>query len=149
LGACYYHHVYVQLISQAQAMTNGKYADMLMVLIAMLGKSESSPAVAHSEVSLLNERRSPSSCGYCHSSKPSSLSYGMLCEKLTVSDYQGMVDRGWRRSGTYFYRPWNDATCCPLYTIRLDSRKFQASKAQKNARFFVSFSVQNQKTVYD
>jgi len=29
-----------------------------------------------------------------------------------------MIDRGWRRSGTYCYRPDMKRTCCPQYTIR-------------------------------
>lgn len=42
-----------------------------------------------------------------------------------------MIDRGWRRSGTYLYRSNLKATCCPAYTIRLDSSQFTPNKAQR------------------
>jgi arginyl-tRNA--protein-N-Asp/Glu arginylyltransferase len=29
-----------------------------------------------------------------------------------------MIDRGWRRSGTYCYKPDMKRTCCPQYTIK-------------------------------
>ena len=41
---------------------------------------------------------------------------------------------GWRRSGTYFYRPIMYATCCPAYPIRLDVDKFAISKQQRQVR---------------
>ena len=35
-----------------------------------------------------------------------------------------MLDRGWRRSGTYCYKPDMKRTCCPQYTIKsVDSRR--------------------------
>lgn len=40
---------------------------------------------------------------------------------------QELLDRGWRRSGRYIYKP-DMATCCPQYTIRLNSRLFVATK---------------------
>ena len=45
--------------------------------------------------------------------------------------YQDLLDRGWRRSGQWVYRPLPDkeAACqCHPYTIRLDANKFQPSK---------------------
>lgn len=38
---------------------------------------------------------------------------------LTPSNYQNLIDRGWRRSGKYVYKPILNRTCCPAYTIRL------------------------------
>ena len=32
--------------------------------------------------------------------------------------YQEMMNRGWRRSGTYLYKPDLRRSCCPQYTIR-------------------------------
>ena len=32
--------------------------------------------------------------------------------------YQRMIDRGWRRSGTFCYKPDMQRTCCPQYTIK-------------------------------
>jgi len=47
-----------------------------------------------------------------------SVTFGMNGERLTVQDYQALIDRGWRRAGRYCYKPDNMKTCCPLYTIR-------------------------------
>ncbi|KAF7635545.1 Arginyl-tRNA--protein transferase 1 [Meloidogyne graminicola] len=41
------------------------------------------------------------------------------------------MDRGWRRSGKYLYKPLMEKTCCPQYTIRLDVQKFRLSRTQK------------------
>lgn len=38
---------------------------------------------------------------------------------LTPINYQNLIDRGWRRSGKYVYKPILNKTCCPAYTIRL------------------------------
>lgn len=37
---------------------------------------------------------------------------------LTVQDYQALIDRGWRRCGSYCYKSTMDQTCCPMYTIK-------------------------------
>ncbi|XP_017779303.1 PREDICTED: arginyl-tRNA--protein transferase 1 [Nicrophorus vespilloides] len=73
---------------------------------------------------------SPSKCGYCKSSNCSH-SNGMWAEQLTVDDYQTLIDRGWRRSGKYCYKPIMDLTCCPLYTIRCNAVNFKPTKSQK------------------
>ena len=72
-----------------------------------------------------------SSCGYCHSEAPSSVSYGLISQHLLVADYVELMLQGWRRSGNYFYRPVNHVTCCPAYTIRLRAKDFQPNKAQR------------------
>lgn len=55
----------------------------------------------------------------------------MWAETLTVQDYQNLIDRGWRRSGKYCYKPVMDQICCPQYTIRCNALKFTLSKSQK------------------
>lgn len=42
-----------------------------------------------------------------------------------------MIDRGWRRSGEWCYKPDLRTSCCPQYTIRLDALKFKPSKSQR------------------
>lgn len=42
----------------------------------------------------------------------------MWAHTLTVQDYQNLIDRGWRRSGSYLYKPVMNKICCPAYTIR-------------------------------
>ena len=69
-------------------------------------------------------------CGYCKSSD-TSISHGMWTHHLTVEDYQDLIDRGWRRSGKYCYKPLMSSTCCPAYTISCNATKFRISKSQK------------------
>jgi arginyl-tRNA---protein transferase len=87
----------------------------------------------YSIVYVIGESRSH--CGYCgKSGKESSVSYGMHAESLTVYAYQSLLDRGWRRSGKWLYKPVHCKTCCQLLTIRLDVNKFEESTSQKRVR---------------
>lgn len=56
---------------------------------------------------------------------------GMWAHSLTVQDYQELIDRGWRRSGKYCYKPIMDITCCPMYTIRCEALRISLTKSQK------------------
>uniref|UniRef100_A0A8C3FX49 Arginyl-tRNA--protein transferase 1 n=1 Tax=Cyclopterus lumpus TaxID=8103 RepID=A0A8C3FX49_CYCLU len=69
-------------------------------------------------------------CGYCKNDE-GNFSHGMWSHTMTVQDYQDLIDRGWRRSGKYVYKPKLDKTCCPQYTIRCHALKFQPSKSHK------------------
>ncbi|XP_077438399.1 arginyl-tRNA--protein transferase 1 isoform X3 [Vanacampus margaritifer] len=69
-------------------------------------------------------------CGYCKNEK-GNFSHGMWSHTMTVQDYQDLIDRGWRRSGKYVYKPILNKTCCPQYTIRCHAVKFQPSKSHK------------------
>lgn len=42
--------------------------------------------------------------GYCKPNTKTSVSYGLLAKRLTCADYQELIDRGWRRSGTFVYK---------------------------------------------
>lgn len=77
----------------------------------------------------VGRRRSP--CGYCKSGGPTSISHGLWARSLTVDDYQALLDRGWRRSGCFLYKPEMEKTCCPSYTIRLKANDFVPSKEQR------------------
>ena len=55
----------------------------------------------------------------------------MWAHVMTAQDYQTLIDRGWRRSGKYVYKPTNSMTCCPAYTISCHALEFQLSKSQK------------------
>lgn len=61
-----------------------------------------------------------SPCGYCKS-PTGRTSIGASLTSLHPALYQCFVDRGWRRSGTYLYKPDCRNSCCPNYTIRLDA----------------------------
>ncbi|KAM6346965.1 arginyl-tRNA--protein transferase 1 isoform 13-T15 [Alca torda] len=69
-------------------------------------------------------------CGYCKN-ESGNLSHGMWAHSMTVQDYQDLIDRGWRRSGKYVYKPIMNQTCCPQYTIRCQALHFQTSKSHK------------------
>lgn len=69
-------------------------------------------------------------CGYCKN-LDTNYSHGMWTHSLTAQDYQDLIDRGWRRSGKYCYKPTLNMTCCPMYTIRCQALKFKATKSQK------------------
>ncbi|XP_076275591.1 arginyltransferase 1 isoform X4 [Rhynchophorus ferrugineus] len=69
-------------------------------------------------------------CGYCKQSS-GNISYGMTTENLSVQDYKNLIDRGWRRSGNFCYKPTMNKTCCPQYTIRCDVENFSVNKSHK------------------
>ncbi|KAI8362799.1 arginine-tRNA-protein transferase [Blakeslea trispora] len=69
-------------------------------------------------------------CGYCKG-KDTSISFGIWAHHLTCTDYQDLIDRGWRRSGKYLYKPDLEKSCCPQYTIRLNASQFKPTKSQK------------------
>jgi arginine-tRNA-protein transferase len=71
-------------------------------------------------------------CGYCKGVKDgSSVSYGMTSNVMSVDDYQSMMLIGWRRSGSYFYKPTMHETCCPAYTIRLHVDQYNMTRSHK------------------
>lgn len=69
-------------------------------------------------------------CGYCKS-PDTNVHHGMWTHYLTPEDYQDLIDRGWRRSGKYCYKPLMSKICCPMYTISCQATKFRLSKSQK------------------
>ena len=71
-------------------------------------------------------------CGYCGNEK-TSLSTGYYLSFTSALRYNELINRGWRRSGMYMYKPALDKTCCPQYTIKCDAMKFSISKSQKKA----------------
>ncbi|XP_029650750.1 arginyl-tRNA--protein transferase 1 isoform X2 [Octopus sinensis] len=69
-------------------------------------------------------------CGYCNS-PDTNYSHGMWAHYLTVQDYQDLINRGWRRSGKYCYKPTMNQTCCPSYAVRCHAINFKISSSQK------------------
>ena len=69
-------------------------------------------------------------CGYCVS-QDTSMTNGMWAHRIAGQDYQDLIDRGWRRSGKYMYKPVMNRTCCPLYAIRCEALRFEPSKSQR------------------
>ncbi|KAJ2385183.1 Arginyl-tRNA--protein transferase 1, partial [Coemansia sp. RSA 2559] len=52
-----------------------------------------------------------SKCGYCNVTGGSSY-LGAHAYQLTCDDYQALIDRGWRRSGTFLYLTDHKDSCC-------------------------------------
>ena len=71
-------------------------------------------------------------CGYCHGSKHSSISMGFQCEKMSVDEYDKLINMGFRRSGTFIYKSDVLRTCCPMYTIRTSYEQFRWTKEHKH-----------------
>lgn len=69
-------------------------------------------------------------CGYCNGSSRK-YSHGMWAHAMTCLDYQNLIDRGWRRSGSYCYKPDLRNTCCPQYTIRCRALEYKLTKSKK------------------
>ncbi|KAI8631036.1 arginine-tRNA-protein transferase [Xylariaceae sp. FL1651] len=78
-----------------------------------------------------------STCGYCRRSgngqSQKRRSYYARTASMSTACYQALVDRNWRRSGTLLYRPNQRDSCCPHYTLRLDSAHFRPSRDQRQA----------------
>ena len=72
-------------------------------------------------------------CGYCHNQKPDAghTQWSLVSPKTSVVDYQKMMDRGWRRCGTFYYKYDFLGSCCQPYTIRLDTNEYNISDSQK------------------
>ncbi|ROT40259.1 arginyl-tRNA-protein transferase [Sodiomyces alkalinus F11] len=64
---------------------------------------------------------------------PIGFSYYASTSSMTPAFYQSLLDRHWRRSGSLLYRPNQRQSCCPHYTIRLDSTLFKPSRDQRQA----------------
>ncbi|MGK3734921.1 MAG: arginyl-tRNA--protein-N-Asp/Glu arginylyltransferase [Bacillariaceae sp.] len=93
---------------------------------------------------------SDAKCGYCRgkrtllpsspSSSPSpspsqqslsSKSYSVLADSISPTVYEGLIHRGWRRSGVHLYKPQNFSSCCPTLTTRLLTKDFRPTKSQR------------------
>ncbi|KAF9599152.1 hypothetical protein IFM89_035431 [Coptis chinensis] len=102
----------------------------------MSGKKENEASSSGSanndrgESVIVDAGKRKSSCGYCKSGGRASASHGIWAHSITVDDYQDLLDRGWRRSGSFLYKPEMERTCCPSYTIRLKAGDFAPSKEQ-------------------
>lgn len=64
---------------------------------------------------------------------PVGFSYYGSTSSMSPAFYQALLDRHWRRSGSLLYRPNQRQSCCPHYTIRLDSTLFKPTRDQRQA----------------
>jgi len=90
--------------------------------------SKDFPSISRAQIAGVSDHE----CGYCKGKKDgSSVSYGMTSNVMSVEDYQSMMLIGWRRSGSYFYKPTMHETCCPAYTIRLHVDQYSMTRSHK------------------
>ncbi|PGH23533.1 hypothetical protein AJ80_02487 [Polytolypa hystricis UAMH7299] len=64
---------------------------------------------------------------------PRGVAYYASSTSSRVEEYEELVNRGWRRSGTLYYKQNLKRSCCPHYTIRLDPTAFKPRRDQKKA----------------
>lgn len=89
--------------------------------------------------------RNGSDCGYCKL-KSTKLNHGMWVHRMSCKVYEELLDRGWRRSGSYCYKPVMNETCCPQYAIRCDATQIKLSKSQKKViKRFNNFLIHGKK----
>jgi len=76
------------------------------------------------------------SCGYC-SSKKTWVTSGFSSPQMSCETYQILLEKGWRRCGTFYYKPDLTKCCCRPYSIRLEAQKykFRGSHLQSLRKF--------------
>ncbi|KAK2873704.1 hypothetical protein FQN49_002143 [Arthroderma sp. PD_2] len=52
---------------------------------------------------------------------------------VRVEEYEELMNRGWRRSGSLYYKPNLARSCCPHYTMRLNPKEYKPRRDQKKA----------------
>ncbi|KAJ5125558.1 hypothetical protein N7448_004877 [Penicillium atrosanguineum] len=72
------------------------------------------------------------SCGYCKS-EDGSASYYASSVAVRPEHYGELIDRGWRRSGSLYYKQNLQRSCCPHYTLRLEASAYQPRRDQRKA----------------
>ena len=93
-------------------------------------------------------------CGYCKDSETgiknkSSYSFGFVTDKYPADLYEKMMFNGWRRCGTYTYKPNLFKSCCKSYTCRLNINDYKPNKDQrrvmKRFRKYLSGELEEEK----
>lgn len=87
-------------------------------------------------------------CGYCNGKKEDfhalesqkstngdkesqSITIGCQIEQMTCQHYDELINQGFRRSGTFLYKPDLLRGCCRLFTIRTDINHLKVTKAHR------------------
>ncbi|KAJ2854130.1 Arginyl-tRNA--protein transferase 1, partial [Coemansia asiatica] len=74
--------------------------------------------------------QSRSVCGYCKTIDGSSC-YMLESLRLSCESYQGLIDRGWRRSGDLLYLTDHADSCCCYYPVRTRTLDFVSGSSDK------------------
>ncbi|KRX04569.1 hypothetical protein PPERSA_04384 [Pseudocohnilembus persalinus] len=69
-------------------------------------------------------------CGYCDK-EDQYIKFGFRANKMENDIYEDLINRGWTRSGNYFYQPNLQESCCKSYCAKIDTKEFKMSKQQK------------------
>ena len=72
------------------------------------------------------------SCSYSDTPRGST-TCGFECDQMTAADYGDMMERGFRRCGTYFYCPDNMKMHWGWFTIRMEAAKHKIRKSHQKA----------------
>ncbi|KAI1974034.1 Arginyl-tRNA--protein transferase 1 [Ophidiomyces ophidiicola] len=62
-----------------------------------------------------------------------SASFYASSTQVRVQEYEELLTRGWRRSGTLYYKQNLERSCCPHYTMRLEAAAYKPRKDQRKA----------------
>ncbi|KAI9368448.1 arginine-tRNA-protein transferase [Aspergillus egyptiacus] len=65
--------------------------------------------------------------------RPLGASYYASSISVRPAHYEELVNRGWRRSGTLYYKQNLQRSCCPHYTIRLEASAYKPRRDQRKA----------------
>ncbi|KAJ5720491.1 arginine-tRNA-protein transferase [Penicillium malachiteum] len=65
--------------------------------------------------------------------RPLGASYYTSSVAVRPEHYGELMDRGWRRSGTLYYKQNLQRSCCPHYTLRLEASAFRPRRDQRKA----------------
>ncbi|KAL1984976.1 hypothetical protein VTN96DRAFT_8532 [Rasamsonia emersonii] len=71
-------------------------------------------------------------CGYCKSENGTAAYYTSSVH-VRPEHYEDLINRGWRRSGTLYYKQNLQRSCCPHYTMRLEASAFKPRRDQRKA----------------
>ncbi|KAJ2352065.1 Arginyl-tRNA--protein transferase 1, partial [Coemansia sp. RSA 2618] len=91
--------------------------------------SEWSRGAEQTQLQILGMQRR-SRCGYCRTPNGSGC-FGARARHMRCSDYQALIDRGWRRSGSYLYLTDHSTSCCAYYTIRTHALSHTLHSSEK------------------
>ncbi|CAG8202790.1 unnamed protein product [Penicillium olsonii] len=72
------------------------------------------------------------SCGYCKA-KDGSASYYTTSTSVHPEHYEDLINNGWRRSGSLYYKQNLLQSCCPHYTLRLEAADYRPRRDQRKA----------------
>ncbi|KAJ1960363.1 Arginyl-tRNA--protein transferase 1 [Dipsacomyces acuminosporus] len=97
------------------------------LLAAQSSDDEASDSRSHIEILGMQSR---AKCGYCGTPDGSRF-FAIRSDRLTCQDYQCLVDRGWRRSGSMLYLTDHSDACCAYYTIRTHALEHRLSPSDK------------------